>query len=174
MARNGPRSLPDCETASLCIFFSLFSFFLSWAHTGERKPSILALPSEPTSSPRWCRTLQGAHSPGPCLPGIMQSLMDSAQGRQGREGPGCRTTESRNSKPTPPPPPPPTHLLPPPISLNPSVSTHELPLWHTQVDQHTHGLPAFHPPRPCCFSITCPHPQSPTPPTNATFLSLPH
>lgn len=49
---------------------------------------------------------------------------------------GSRTTESINKN---------HHHHPPlssyfPLSLNPSVSTHELLFWHTQVDKHTHGL----------------------------------
>lgn len=84
---HGTVRVPDCEAAPF--FFSpppLDSiFFLRWAaHWGERRVFLLCGASPP---PRWCRrTPQGPHSPGPCLPGIMQSLMDSAQGRQGREG----------------------------------------------------------------------------------------
>lgn len=82
--------------------------------------------------PRWCQTLQGVHSLSPCLPSIMQSLMDSTQGR--RHG----QPDHWEHKQKPPPPPPPSSYFP--LSLNPSVSTHELLFWHTQVDKHAHGL----------------------------------
>lgn len=48
-----------------------------------------------------------------------------------QEAGAARTTESTNSNP-----PSPFSFFP----LNPSVSTHELLFWHTQVDKHTHGL----------------------------------
>lgn len=59
---------------------------------------------------------------------------------------GSRTTESINRNHHHHHPPPSSYF---PLSLNPSVSTHELLFWHAQVDKHTHGLL----PPPCCFSI---------------------
>lgn len=50
---------------------------------------------------------------------------------------GSRTTESINRNHHHHHPPPSSYF---PLSLNPSVSTHELLFWHTQVDKHTHGL----------------------------------
>lgn len=106
---------------SLCSFWLWNSLFLSFfflppfssAHMGKQSFSLCR-----ASPPfRWCQTLQGVHSLSPCLPSIMQSLMDSTQGR--RHG----QPDHWEHKQKPPQPPPTPILLFPPLPESICVHT---------------------------------------------------
>lgn len=116
--------MSDCEK-SHC--FPFFHFSNKSATDTHGNIEFLALQSNPP--PCWCATLQGVHSLGLCLPSIMQSLMDSTEGRRQ----GLLDHWKQNSN----------HLHPPffPwIHLCPRMSSCFVAMQaHTHTQTHTHS-----------------------------------